>query len=113
MGRRKQSPGEGDSRLAQGRCPVHGLPMPPIDRWYQEGKGHSYTVVQCPRRAWAITAPAFAHNGPWALLPAWGFLLAQSETGRATILRFCGSRISVTLENICLRDDLFTLLVAR
>jgi hypothetical protein len=45
-------------RLRDGRCPVHGLPMPQIGRWHYPRKDKAFTIVGCPRRDCSVIAKA-------------------------------------------------------
>lgn len=75
---RKQSVADREKRLSEGRCPVHGLPMPQADSWYTQEDGKQYTLVECPRSDCQIRAKAFHWNGPWELLPEWHYLILES-----------------------------------
>lgn len=79
---RKQSVIDRVKRLSEGRCPVHGIPMPQVDRWYaqEDGllSGKQYTIVECPRADCQIRAKAYQWDGPWELLPEWKYLLIEN-----------------------------------
>lgn len=54
---RGQSAEAQSARLANGRCPVHGIPMYQVGRWYQPLDGRpAYTVVACSRKNCEVIA---------------------------------------------------------
>lgn len=65
---KKQSVGDQLERLLDGRCPVHGHPMPQIGNWHTDPDGKRYTIVKCPRQGCNIKAKAYGIDGPWELL---------------------------------------------
>lgn len=74
----KQRSEDRKSRLGKGCCPVHGLWMGQIDRWYEQKHGKPFTYVGCPRRACKIRAKAYDIDGPWELEPEFLALLDDS-----------------------------------
>lgn len=70
----KQSPQDRLHRLSDGRCPIHGTPMPQVGNTIQ-GDKHLY-LVACPRRDCDIKATSESSFGPCDLLPEFEHLLA-------------------------------------
>ncbi len=68
MAHAKQSVADQAKRLNGGRCPVHGLGMGQVDRYYETDDGQPFTIVGCPRRDCGIRAKAYGLNGPWELV---------------------------------------------
>lgn len=60
---REAIPRTAEQRLAVNDCPVHGLFMPQISQWVDEGEEH-YTWVGCPRRDCQIAAKTRSIDGP-------------------------------------------------
>lgn len=60
-------------RLANGCCPVHGVPMTHVGNTEVNGK-HRY-VAECPRSDCEIRATTHEPNGPSVLLPEFEYLL--------------------------------------
>jgi hypothetical protein len=82
MERRKQSPIDRARRLEQGQCPIHGLRLRQVGDWHREEggmfAGMECVLVECPRQDCRVRAKAYSlQNGPWELLPEWGYLLEQ------------------------------------
>ena len=88
----KQSRADRLLRLSEGRCPVHGLRMPRVDKWYfvdtdepdidwdeDSADRETYTIFGCPRKDCGIKAKASSFDGPWELLEEWKYLLNDSE----------------------------------
>src|SRR5947209_1088342 len=42
-------------RLSEGRCPIHGLPMSQISRWFEDSRKH-YCFGGCPRKDCSVAA---------------------------------------------------------
>ena len=71
-------------RLAEGRCPVHGLSLGQVGGWdyRKDGRerrdygeaGDGYTLVACPRRDCAVLATTKHFEGPAFLLPSLPFV---------------------------------------
>ena len=75
---RKQSLTDRLNRFSQGCCPIHGLFMSQIDRWYYPKDGNPYTVVGCPRQNCDARAKAYSFDGPWHLLLECEYLLDEN-----------------------------------
>lgn len=69
----KQTPADRLSRLADGRCPIHGLPM------YQVGSAvvdeKTRFVAECTRADCNVQATTHEPFGPAVLLPEFEYLL--------------------------------------
>jgi hypothetical protein len=65
---RGQSKEAQDERLAEGRCPIHGLWISQVEGWYHPTEGRDYTIVGCLRKDCTITDKAYSIEGPWKLI---------------------------------------------
>lgn len=70
----KQSPKDRLRRLADGRCPIHGIHMHQVDNTELKGK-HRF-VAGCPRKDCKIQTTTHEPFGPGVLLPEFDHLLA-------------------------------------
>ena len=75
--RQKQSPQDRLRRLADGCCPIHGIPMSQVGNTEVNGK-HVF-VAGCPRKDCDIEATAKDGDGPCVLLPAFEHLIGVSN----------------------------------
>lgn len=73
MANAKQTAKDRVGRLSEGRCPIHGTPMPQIDCDVVDGS-HVY-VVACPRKDCDIEATQTEAGGPSTLRTAWLYLV--------------------------------------
>lgn len=73
-------------RLQRGCCPIHGLAMYQVGRWYEPMDGRpTYTIVGCPRQDCGVTAKASSPDGPAQLVPE-GFVPPDLQEGIAGAL---------------------------
>ena len=87
----KQSIADRLLRLSEGRCPIHGIPMMPVDGWYWSDTGESihyskgwegrisYSIAKCERRDCNITAITYGLNGPCELTDEWKYLVQGTD----------------------------------
>ncbi len=73
----KQSSTERLNRLHEGRCPIHGLAMNQVDRWYYPKEREPYTIVGCGRGDCEVRAMANSYDGPWEIMPDCAYLLDE------------------------------------
>ena len=74
---RRQSLADRSKRFGEGCCPIHGLFMSQIDRWYYPEDREPYTIVGCPRRECNAQAMAESYDGPWEIMPDCAYLLDE------------------------------------
>ena len=78
MPKPKQSSSDRLQRLARGCCPIHGVFMSQVDRWYVEDDGRRHTIVGCSRKDCNVRAKAYGSDGPWEVLPNFAHLFEDA-----------------------------------
>ena len=103
---RKQSLADRLDRINHGRCPIHGLFMSQVNRWYYPANREPYTIVGCPRRDCNARAKANSYDGPWEILPECAHLLDESTSLPAPLKRQQGVKASYLHKST--KEDIWT-----
>lgn len=94
MPRRKKPQADRLIRLREGRCPVHGIPMSQVDRFYTEKDpvrarlfGNEFTFQMDRRKDCDIIVRAYGIAGPFELVAKWHELVTDDEASNIVRLR--------------------------